>query len=175
MSPGLAERAASTVQLRDGREVVVRPIAEDDGERLLRFHESLSPETVRLRFFAPHPRLSRTEVHRFTHVDGDQRLALVAVADGEIVGVGRYETTDEPDEVEVAFVLRDDFQGVGLGSALLDGIVAGAVAHGKRRLVASVLPENRAMRRTFRHLGPGVHEVHDGGVLEVSAPLGRPA
>ena len=157
--------------LGDGRVVAVRSIQPDDGDRLSTFHHRLSAETVRRRFFNAHPQLTARELHHFTHVDGDRRLALVAMWNDEIVGVGRYEATDDPDEVEVAFVVRDDFQGVGLGSRLLELIRLAAIVHGKRRLCADVLPENQAMRRTFRHLGPELVEAYDAGIITISCPL----
>ena len=66
--------------LSDGTLVQVRPIEPADAERLVRFHESLSPETTRLRFFSYHPHLSAAEVARFTTVDHHDREAMVAVA-----------------------------------------------------------------------------------------------
>lgn len=158
------------VDLADGRTVAIRPIRADDEDRLTAFHHHLSPETVRRRFFTAHPELTAAELHRFTHVDGDRRLALIALAEDEIVGVGRYETLGDTDEVEVAFVVRDDHQGVGLGTALLERVAAAAVRHGKRRLRAETLPENTAMRHTLRHLSDVAQVVRDGTV-EITAPL----
>src|SRR4051812_50125167 len=77
--------------LRDGTSVELRPIRNDDGERLLRFHHSLSAETQYLRFFGAHPRLSEHEVEWFTHVDHRNRDAIVAVADGELLAVARLD------------------------------------------------------------------------------------
>ena len=79
--------------LADGGTVHVRPITPGDRERLIAFHGRLSPETVQLRFFTPHPRLSDAEVERFTQVDGTDRAALVATQDDEIVAVVRYDRT----------------------------------------------------------------------------------
>jgi hypothetical protein len=69
--------------LADGRVVQVRPIEPTDAAPLVQFHESLSRETTRLRFFTPHPYLSEAEVVRFTTVDHHDREALVALADDE--------------------------------------------------------------------------------------------
>jgi GNAT superfamily N-acetyltransferase len=158
------------VVLRDGREVEVRPIGPDDGERLAEFHARLSPETVRRRYFSAHPVLSPDELHRFTHVDGDTRLALVAVLDGAIVGVGRYESIPGTGTVEVAFVVRDDLQGLGLGRALVELIAEAAAAHGKTELLAETLPENQPMRRALHHAGTVTSTFRDG-LVEVRVPL----
>jgi len=153
------------------RNVELRLISPDDAHRLAAFHERLSAETIRRRYFTPHPVLSPDEIHRFTHVDGEERLAVVAVLDDEIVGVGRYESLPGTGDAEVAFVVRDDVQGQGIGTRLVERIRDEAAAHGKRRLVAETLPENTAMRRAFRHLGPEVTQVFRGGVVEVVIPL----
>ena len=150
------------VELADGRSVVVRPIRADDADRLEAFHARLSPETVRRRYFTAHPKLSAQELYRFTNVDGDTRLALVALDGDELVGVGRYETLPEPGAVEVAFVIRDDFQHLGLGGRLVEAIAVAALEHGKERLVAETLPENRAMRLAMHHAGPTTTTFGDG-------------
>ncbi len=162
------------VLLKDGRRVEVRPITPDDGDRLAAFHAKLSPESVRRRYFTAHPVLTPAELHHFTHVDGHTRLALVAVCEDEIVGVGRYESLPESDTVEVAFLIRDDFQGAGLGGSLVQCIGAEAAAHGKRLLVAETLPENQAMRRAMHHAGPVVNVFRDG-IVEVTVPIGEDA
>ena len=137
----------------------------DDGDRLAAFHRSLSDETVYYRFFAPYPELSDRDVHRFTHVDHVDRVALVATVGGELVGVGRYDRIDEV-EAEVAFVVRDDHQGRGLGSVLLEHLAAAARERGVRRFVAEVLPTNRRMLATFEEAGyhPSAH-LEDGVVM----------
>ena len=73
----------------------LRPIRPDDGQRLVSFHDHLSDRSCYLRFFSLHPHLSPDEVERFTHVDYEDRLALVAVLDDSIIGVGRYDRQPE--------------------------------------------------------------------------------
>ena len=84
------------------------------------FHDHLSDRSCFLRFFSLHPHLSPKEVERFTHVDYENRLALVALVDDSIIGVGRYDREPESDVAEVAFVVADDYQHHGIGSLLLD-------------------------------------------------------
>jgi GNAT superfamily N-acetyltransferase len=152
------------------RRVRMRPIRPDDEERLADFHAHLSPETIRRRFFNAHPALSPKELDRFTHVDGDLRLAVVAVEDDEIIGVGRYESVPGTDDVEAAFVVRDDHQGRGLGTELVRHIAEEAARHGKRRLLAQTLLDNRPMLRAFGHL-PGMTRRMVDGIWEVVVPL----
>jgi RimJ/RimL family protein N-acetyltransferase len=157
--------------LRDGSEVRLRAIAADDDERLIAFHEKLSPETQRLRFFGPHPHLSIPEVQRFVRVDGDRRVAIVAERDDEIVAVARYDLLGDTGEAEAAFVVRDDLQGCGLGTVLLAELAARARANGVARLVALTLPENRRMQRVLHAYGPNVSSAFVDGVVRFEIAL----
>ena len=140
------------VVLRDGGTCHLRPIRPDDDQRLRDFHAQLSPETVYYRFFAPYPQLSERDVVRFTQVDYDQRAALVATFGDAIIGVVRYDWI-EGDDAEVAFVIRDDYQGRGLATIFLEHIAQAARERGIHRFVAEILPENVRMIAVFRHAG----------------------
>jgi GNAT superfamily N-acetyltransferase len=141
------------VMLGDGTSARVRAIGPDDAGALRAFHSRLSRESIVLRFFGPHPRLSDVEVERFTHVDGVDRVALVAERAGEIVAVARYDRAPGSDQAEVAFVVDDAFQGQGLGTVLLQSLAERARSHGVRWLVADTLSENFRMLNVFRHAG----------------------
>jgi GNAT superfamily N-acetyltransferase len=160
------------VQLLDGRTVGIRPISASDGEALVRFHEGLTDETTRLRFFALHPHLALKEVERFTHVDHHDREALVLVDGPDIVAVGRYDCIPGTSDAEVAFVVADDWQGHGAGTHLLEQLVQRARGQGVKRLVADTLGENRRMRDVLRHSGPMVFSATGAGVVRVMVDLG---
>ena len=140
------------VLLRDGHPVHLRPISPRDGVALREFHSRLSPRTVYYRFFSAKPVLTDADVQRFTHVDHVTRVALVAEDQGELVAVGRFDDAGSG-TAEVAFVVRDDVQGQGLGSILLEHLAAAARERGIRRFIAEVLPENSRMLATFREAG----------------------
>lgn len=145
----------------------VRPILPGDAESLVAFHEGLSPETVYLRFFAVHPHLSPAEVERLTHVDGSDRLALVALAGPTLIGVARYErSASDPRSAEVAFVVADRYQGHGIGSMLLHRLAAYAVGAGIDTLSAVTLLENHSMQEVFRHSGFPYRGRFDRGLVE---------
>ena len=155
------------VVLRDGSVAHVRPITPDDADGIRQFHSRQSDESIYLRFFAPLRQLSERDVHRFTHVDHHDRVALVATLDGEIIGIGRYDRID-PTSAEVAFNISDHFQGKGIGSVMLEHLAAIAQELGITRFVAEVLPQNRKMLTVFKDAGYEVtHHIEDG-VVEVS-------
>ncbi|MDQ1378271.1 MAG: hypothetical protein QOE15_2444 [Acidimicrobiaceae bacterium] len=156
----------------DGTVVRIRPIRPDDAAALVEFHRRLSPETVHLRFFSAHPRLSPREVERFTVVDYHDRLALVIEADGTLVAVGRYDATGRDGEAEVAFVVAEKYHHRGLGTLLLEHLAVAARARGIRCFVADTLAQNGPMLDMFRAAGFRVtsHRV-DIGVVQVTFPI----
>ncbi len=136
-------------RLRDGSTVRFRPIRPEDDDALVAFHDGLSTRSVYRRFFFVHPHLTRAEVERFTHVDYVERMAF-AVADGDrIVGVGRYERLPGGLEAEVAFVVTDDHQHLGIGTLLLDHLADVARGNGIGTFEAQTLSENRDMLGVF--------------------------
>ncbi|HEY6797651.1 MAG TPA: GNAT family N-acetyltransferase [Kineosporiaceae bacterium] len=154
------------VVLVDGHTAHLRPIRPEDADALQRFHLAQSPESVYLRFFAPMPRLSERDLHRFTHVDHIDRVAFVATVMGEIVGVGRYDRVDDA-SAEVAFNISDAHHGRGLGSVLLEHLAAAARENGLHRFVAEVLPQNRKMIAVFRDAGYEVSHHYEDGVISL--------
>ncbi|GAB2761102.1 bifunctional GNAT family N-acetyltransferase/acetate--CoA ligase family protein [Terrabacter koreensis] len=155
------------VVLRDGSVAHIRPITPDDADGIRAFHSKQSEESIYLRFFAPLRELSERDVHRFTHVDHHDRVALVATLDGEITGIGRYDRIN-PTSAEVAFNISDHFQGKGIGSVMLEHLAAIAQEMGITRFVAEVLPQNRKMLTVFKDAGYEVtHHIEDG-VVEVA-------
>jgi RimJ/RimL family protein N-acetyltransferase len=140
-----------TVVLKDGSSARIRPIRPDDEPRLVDLYERLSRHTAYQRFFTVLRRLPNDWYHFFANVDYVRRLALVAeretVAGTQLIGVGRYEPSEEPDVAEVAFVVEDGWQGRGLGAVLLEAVLRAADARGIRRFRAYVLADNHRMLR----------------------------
>ena len=169
--PGYPVELVADDRLVDGTAVHVRPIGPADEGALRAFHDSLSPSTVYLRFFSLHPHLSDREVDRFTHVDYHDRLALVVEADGEMIGVGRFDRLVPTDEAEVAFVVADAYQHHGIGHLLLDHLVQAARPRGIRRFVADTLAGNAAMLGVFLHSGFDVVVTENRGTVHVAFPI----
>jgi acyl-CoA synthetase (NDP forming)/RimJ/RimL family protein N-acetyltransferase len=141
------------VVVADGGTVHLRAIRPSDADALVAFHGGLSARTRYLRYFSAYPRIPDRDLHRFTHVDHHNRVALVAELAGEIIAVGRFERHPDTDEAEVAFVVADAHQGRGIGSVLLEHLAAAAREVGTRRFTAVVLAENAGMIRVFRDAG----------------------
>ena len=113
------------------------------------------------------------------NVDYVNRLALVAEAESprglELVGVARYEPTDRPDMVEVAFVVQDGWQGKGLGTVLLHDLLRAAETRGIRRFYAYVLADNSRMLDLLARFTTIVDRKIEMGVAEVTFTPRTPA
>ncbi|MGH9137511.1 MAG: GNAT family N-acetyltransferase, partial [Acidimicrobiales bacterium] len=156
----------------DGGTVHVRPIRSDDGLLIEAFHGRQSRESIYFRFFTARPRLSAAEIRHLTHVDQRDRVALVALVDDTLVGVGRYDRLrgDDQhglDEAEVAFFVDDEHHGRGLATILLEYLATAAEEVGIQTFVAHVLPDNRKMLGVFRQAGFEVASRFADGVIEV--------
>ena len=163
-NPSKWERDA---RIGDGQVVHVRPILPDDAAMLVKFHASLSPQSVYLRFFNFHPELSSREVERFTHVDYAARLALIVLAEDRLVAVGRYDRVEGTDEAEVAFVVEDSYQNLGIGTLLADELARAARVQGIGVFVADTLTENAPMLEMFAKTGFPVTTSFEEGVVKV--------
>ncbi|MFJ9037710.1 GNAT family N-acetyltransferase [Streptomyces sp. NPDC102406] len=167
------------VVLRDGGTARIRPITTEDAERLTSFYEQVSDESKYYRFFAPYPRLSAKDVHRFTHHDYVDRVGLAATVGGEFIATVRYDRIDPQgrpasapaDEAEVAFLVQDAHQGRGVASALLEHIAAVARERGIRRFAAEVLPANTKMIKVFTDAGYTQKRSFEDGVVRLEFGL----
>ncbi|MGQ4387085.1 bifunctional acetate--CoA ligase family protein/GNAT family N-acetyltransferase [Streptomyces sp. SAS_270] len=167
------------VVLRDGGTARIRPITVDDAERLVSFYEQVSDESKYYRFFAPYPRLSAKDVHRFTHHDFVDRVGLAATVGGEFIATVRYDRIDADgmpasspaDEAEVAFLVQDAHQGRGVASALLEHVAAVARERGIRRFAAEVLPANNKMIKVFTDAGYTQKRSFEDGVVRLEFDL----
>ena len=151
--------------------VDTRPVRPDDGPLFCRLWDRLSPETVYRRFHAP-LRRPPADAHRLVEVDHDLREALVAVVGGEVVGVARYDRSPaDPATADVAVVVEDAWQGVGIGRQLLAELTELAARRGVRALTADVQADNDRMVGLVRRLLPGAVLTPAHGVYAVQSPL----
>jgi GNAT superfamily N-acetyltransferase len=157
--------------------VVIRPIARTDRQRLAEAFSELSEDTRRRRFGGLASQLGARELDRLTDVDHHEHEALAAVApgDGRIVGVARYiALPDDPGAAEVAIAVDDEWQGRGLGRRLMRRLAERASDEGITRLLAYVGADNRPVLGWIARAG-GVVTAHDGDAIVYTIPLDRPA
>ena len=158
--------------LADGDVIQVRPIKPEDADQLIAFHARLSTESRYFRFFRVKDTLEPSEARFFANVDYHQRMALVALDDGLIVGVARYDRlSSDPTVAEVAFVVDDAYQGKGIASELLALLTNYARQTGVNSFRAFVLPENIQMMRVFRNSGYRLSRTLEDGVFTVDFPV----
>jgi len=163
-------------QLPDGRRAHVRAIASQDKALLAAAMLRLSAASSYGRFLSPKSRLSVAELRYLTEVDGYNHFALIAVAAADprcLVGVGRYvRQRDDPHTAELAVVVDDQWQGMGLGRHLGLSLADHARERGVRRLMGLVLSENVAAHRLLAAIsGRLSRSSRHAGVSEVYAEL----
>ena len=153
------------VPLRDGSEVILRPIVPDDKPLLAEGFQRLGDDSRYARFIGVKKRLSVAELAYLTEVDHVEHEALIALdpSGGRGVGVARF-VRERPrgDVAEAAVTVVDEWQHRGLGWILLERIAARACALGVREFSATLLTDNRAMLALFARLGR-IEIRHDSG------------
>ncbi|HXA42223.1 MAG TPA: GNAT family protein [Candidatus Solibacter sp.] len=160
--------------LNDGTRIVFRPITADDKELLRVGVERLSPESRYRRFFSPIDHLSDEQLAYLTEIDYVDHFAWIGILPergGEGVAVGRWiRDPEKPDSAEAAVTVADDYQGQGLGSALLVLLARSAIERGVRRFTLEVLGENEPMMQLMQHVG-AVIDKREAGVVFMHVPL----
>jgi acetyltransferase len=154
-------RMVSTWKMKDGNDVVIRPIRPEDEPLLITFHEKLSERSVYLRYFQPMKLTQRTSHERLTRIcfiDYNREMALVAerkneAGEPELLAVGRLSKIHGRDEGELAALAIDAAQHKGLGTELYTRLIQVARDDKIKKLVSIMLPENREMRALCVKLG----------------------
>jgi acetyltransferase len=147
------------VTLRDGTVLHVRPIRPEDADLERAFVNGLSEQTRYYRFFYRMAELTPAMLARFTQVDYDRELALVALAAAEeggaqvFVGVARYIANPDRASAEFAVVVADAWQRRGVARVLMRGLIVCAKRRGLERLEGTVLRANEPMHAFVRSLG----------------------
>ena len=161
-----------------GERFLIRPIRPADAAEHDAFFHRLSPEDIRLRFFAAVRELTPAQLDKFTRLDYDRDMALIAVREeaGQTVGVARLVREDDPLVAEFAVIVQHDLQGRGLATHLMRRLLDWAPRHGVREVIGEILAENRAMIDLARHLGFSLlHLPEDPQIVEARLNLSRRA
>lgn len=162
--------------LPDGVEIFLRPIRPEDEPLLQGMFDRLSPQDVRLRFFASLTELSHSFAARLTQIDYHREMAFVALRQSdegdEIWGVVRISADPDNERAEYAVLVRSDVKGRGLGAELMNRILDYARSRGLREIWGDVLDHNRRMLELARELGFTVRHMHDEpGIVRVTKSL----
>jgi GNAT superfamily N-acetyltransferase len=169
-----AAKYSAIETLRDGRRIEIRAIQPGDQAGLLAAVEKSSVQSLHRRFFGVKRFFTDKEIAFFLNVDFVDHVALVAVlteAGGTtIIGGGRYILV-RPEAAEVAFAVVDEFQGQGVGAALMRHIAAIARDAGLKELIAEVLPENSAMLKVFEKSGLRCRAQRESGTVHITLQL----
>jgi acetyltransferase len=167
-------------KMKGGTEVVVRPIRPEDEPLMVKFHETLSDQTVFLRYFHMEnlsTRVAHERLIRKCFVDYDREMALVAdrIIPGsgqhEILGVGRLTKSRTGREAEVALLVSDHCQRAGLGGELLRRLIEIGRDEKLREIIANILPENTGMWSLANRFGFEIHKTDDPTVVVAALHL----
>lgn len=162
--------------LRDGTEIFFRPVKPTDDSALSDMLYSLSPTSVKRRYFTHTRTFPQKDVQKLTNIDYDQNLAIVGVVPGpegeeEIVGISQFFLDPKTGVAEVAFIVQDEWQDKGMGSLLLEYLTKIAKERKVKSFYATVLPTNKAMLSIFYNSGYKVNTEFDGDCYTITYQL----
>jgi len=145
------------IKTRDGIHLFIRPIRPEDAPLFTDLFNSLSQRSVYYRFFSPIKELSHSMLARFTQIDYDRHIALIVMNESppneEILGVARVILEPNEREAEFSVLVRDSWQGKGIGAELLERCLKIARRRNIEKVWGIVLPENTQMLKLGRKLG----------------------
>jgi acetyltransferase len=154
------EQYVTQWKLCDGTPLTIRPIRPEDEPLMVKFHGTLSEESVHFRYFGIVKLEQRVAHQRLTRIcfnDYDREIAMVATCqptkEEEILGVGRLIKVHGVNEAEFAIVISDQLQGQGLGTYLLKLLLDIGRQEGLERIIGHILPDNYGMQRVCKKLG----------------------
>jgi acetyltransferase len=171
---------ASRWKMKDGLPVIIRPIRPEDEPRMVGFHESLSEESVYLRYFHMAQlgtRVAHERLIRKCFIDYDREMALVAeLTDPDtgstcIAAVARLSRAPMAEEAEIGVIVADKFQHQGLGAELIKKLIDIARNEKIKRIVADFHSENSAIRHLAKHGGATVTQTTDAACFRIQLDL----
>ena len=173
------KRYVQAGNMKNGEDIVFRPIRPEDEPLLIKLHQALSDRSVYLRYFQPLKLSQRTAHERLTRIcfiDYDREMALVAEhkkEDGtpEIIAIGRLSRVRGRDEAEMAVLVDDRFQHQGLGTELYRRLIQVARDEQLTSVISTILSENREMQAICRKLGFQLEADLEDGTVEAVLKL----
>ena len=170
---------ACTETLRNGLRVTIRALRPDDRERVAAAVKGLDSQSIYTRLFSYRKELTEAGLNRIMKVDPDHEVMLLvtvgAGADETVIASGRY-VGEKPHggdcRAEVAFVVEEDYQGLGIAGRVLAHLADIGRARGLMAFEAEVLEENRSMLRVFARSGLAMQQRREDGTIHVTMSLG---
>ncbi|UYG09561.1 bifunctional acetate--CoA ligase family protein/GNAT family N-acetyltransferase [Halomonas sp. M4R1S46] len=152
------EELREWVTLKNGWDVEVRPIRAEDAPLITRFHTRLSEESIRFRYFHNKADLTQRDLSMLSHINYDRQMAFIAehlLEDGskEMLGVVRVWNDADNIRTEFSIIIRDDLQGLGIGSVLMEKMIRYCRSVGTLEMIGKIMVDNRPMRSLMKHLG----------------------
>jgi acetyltransferase len=148
--------------MKNGAQVEFRPIRPDDEQRMIKFHKGLSERSVYMRYFESLSFAVRTTHMRLAQIcfaDPERQTVFVALSrsapsgEQKILAVGRLSKLSDPGKAEVALLVLDEFQGLGLGSGLLQQLIQAARDRKIIQIEAKMLRDNTTIQRVLKKFG----------------------
>lgn len=161
----------STHELANKTILTIRPICPEDAALEQAFIRNLSPKTKYLRFMRNFIELSPSMLVKFTQIDYDREMALVAIHQEAIIGVARYVINADWETAEFALVVADGWQGKGVGTVLMEKLIDVAKSKHIKALNGMVFSNNVDMLNLVRHLGFQISSSEDPEVKMVIKQL----
>lgn len=162
------------VELKDKSRVFMRPLKLTDEPKVRDLFYGLSPESVHYRFFRMIKVMPHQKLQDLLRIDYEIDMAMVVLTDSseedEMIGIAHYLKESRTNFAEAAFLVNDDWQGKGIGTALMGTLVEIARQHGIAGFTAGVLAENHGMLRVFHKCGYRVESKLAEGVYSLRIP-----
>jgi acyl-CoA hydrolase/GNAT superfamily N-acetyltransferase len=164
------------IDLKDDSRVFVRPLKLTDEPLLRELFYKLSPESIHYRFFQLLKSMPHKKLQEFLRIDYEADMALVALTgssdeDARMLAIAHYLKHEHTNFAEAAFLVRDDWQGKGLGTQLMDALTEAARKQGLAGFTADVLADNRAMLKVFHHCGYAVQSHLEDNIYSLRIPF----
>lgn len=165
------------IELKDRSRVFIRPLRLTDEPLVRDLFYKLTPDSVHYRFFQMLKAMPHEKLQELLRVDYENDMALVVLTDASpssaMLAIAHYRKDPQSNFAEAAFLVRDDWHGKGIGTALMKSLVDVARFHGIAGFHADVLVANNGMLRIFHKCGFSVQSTLEDGVYHIRIPFGR--